>query len=765
MAISSRFRCSLLILLSLSAFGSCVAVCWGAEPNSETCPNADLVGFSPESPDCRGYELVSPPFTNATASVPIAVSGSGGALAVSSGGFAATQSDRLEAYYLVSRTNSGWSASPLGPPSASFGDPEPVALSPASGESLWSMRTRQQSAYALDLFAREADGAFVEVGPMVPPSAEAGAPANTYESFDYQGLVKYVDSSTGFTHVITGINGLGPRWPGDTTEAGGSGFSLYEYSGRTLTHPALVGVSDGGIVVNGETLPPGRVISNCATYLGATGQEELYNAESEDGEHVFFTAVGHDDSHCPGGVAAPAVTELFARVGGVETVPVSEPSAVACKECSTPATAAEGRREGVYVGASRDGSKVFFLSTQALLGKNSMNLYEYDFHAPRGYQVRLVSTGAAEEENMAGEGGAKVLGIARLSEDGSHVYFVANGVLTGGEVNTEGAAAESGADNLYVYQRDAVYPAGKLSFVTTLSAGDSGDWSSSDARSVQASPDGRYAVFGSEAVVTPNAPGGLQEIYEYDSLTGELVRVSRGEKGYVAGVETADANSASIPIQSYVNGAQPSITTTGLALADNGGTVVFEDAAGLTTAGQVAAAAGVKGVYEYRSAGGIDGGEVYEVSDGAEGSGSTFGAPGSGGGTDESGEDIFFETADLLVPGVADTTVELYDARVDGGVQPVSPPLVECAGLTCQVGRGAAASYGQRGSEITGGEALGAPMARDVVKAPGRTTSTAVARARKLAAALRVCRKGRLRAQCEARARKRYGVKRAGGTR
>ncbi len=40
-------------------------------------------------------------------------------------------------------------------------------------------------------------------------------------------------------------------------------------------------------------------------------------------------------------------------------------------------------------------------------------------------------------------------GVVRISEDGSHVYFVARGVLAS-NANAEGQTAVQGADNLYV---------------------------------------------------------------------------------------------------------------------------------------------------------------------------------------------------------------------------------------------------------------------------------------------------------------------------
>ena len=61
----------------------------------------------------------------------------------------------------------------------------------------------------------------------------------------------------------------------------------------------------------------------------------------------------------------------------------------------------------------------------------------------------------------------EVQGVVRVSEDGSHVYFVAKGVLTAS--NREGHAPQAGAENLYVYEPDPALAGGfHTVFVATL---------------------------------------------------------------------------------------------------------------------------------------------------------------------------------------------------------------------------------------------------------------------------------------------------------
>jgi hypothetical protein len=434
------------------------------------------------------------------------------------------------------------------------------------------LRTPSQSLYDQDLYVREADGIMVKIGPLIPPSASVGPPAGGYQEFIYgPEEVLNADASADLSHVVFSVATNAPLWPGDTTLNKQSGASLYEYAGTGNGEPELVGVSGG----RGSE----SVISPC-TYLGAPpGRDgDIYNAVSSEGGLVYFTAEAGNKCLPPEG---PEVTQVYARLDGLQTVAISEPKGSQCSACQTgtPAPAS-------FAGASEDGSQAFFLTEQELLpGAKGMNLYEYDFDDPVGQKIVRVSTGSSEPE---------VQGVARISEDGSHAYFVAKGVLTkeprGGntKVNAKGETEEGtclkelsstekleeqtaqeeeekslvpqhpakcrpkkGADNMYVFERDSEYPAGKVSFIATLSESDGGDWGADDERPVQATPDGRFLVFQSAAALTAGDKGGVPQVFEYSAESGEMVRVSTGQHGYAAGVESADENGSGIGSQGY----------------------------------------------------------------------------------------------------------------------------------------------------------------------------------------------------------------------
>jgi len=507
---------------------------------------------------------------------------------------------------------------------------------------------------------------------------------------------------------------------------------------------------------------------------------------------VFFTAAPGGCSEEVGGTvvvgAGPEVEELYARLGGRETVPISEPLVADCAQCQTPSTVADGRREGDFAGASEDGSKVFFTTEQELFsGDSTRNLYEYDFDNPAGEKVVRVSTGSATPE---------VEGVARVSEDGSHVYFVAKGVLTGGQANGYGGVAQAGQNNLYVFERDSRYPAGHVTFIAILGESeaelaakqhacsgsteekevceeerkrqfevkneeDATDWKPLDTRRVQATPDGRFLVFESVADLTPGDTSEQQQIFEYDALSGELVRVSRAANDAESqSAESAELNGSQIEEQSYIAGTSgthsPAEAGSNLAVSEDGATVVFGSDAALTPEAE----AGIggrepkKGAYEYHSSvatgGTIEDGDVYLIAQPG---------PSEAPIVDGSGNDVFFLSSSSLVPQDSDTQIDLYDARVDGGLPaPVAP--VECDGAGCAPPVAPSSSPAPASAGVAGGGNLvPAPFLPPGPKPPAKPLT----RAQKLAKALKACGRDRKKAKrisCERVARKRYGTAR-----
>ncbi len=763
-------------MLAALAVGLFSALLPSAAVAAEPCPNASVLiedagflGFQPEAaapPECRGYELVSPPYKEGFRITGIqAISADGSRMVVSSpGAFAGTESDPennlqvglVGALYEFTRESSGWVATGLDPsparfPSNQFFEGSNAAVGfGVSGDlskTLWYLHEPEPSgSYAL--YLGQAGGSFLRIGPTVPPSvsgeAQTSGMAVEGVSRDLSDVVFSLQAEAGSQSLL---------WPGDTTVRSDNHYSLYQYVGTGNAQPQLVGVDTAN-----------ALISDCGTWLGGAGTGETsnrdsYNAVSADGEVVFFTP-NKEEAACHG----PAVDELYARVAGSETVAISEPSAAQCSNCNI-AT----RQPAEFQGASEDGSKVFFTTSQQLL-PGTGGLYEYDFGNPAGEKIVPVAAGAPGHETSE----PRVVGVVRVSEDGSHVYFVAGAKLTG--ENAEGREPQEGGDNLYVFERDASYPQGRTAFVATLSNGDGEDWGTNNRPAsrtfAQASPDGRFLVFTSQADLTPDDTSTVNQLFEYDAQQERLVRVSvghRGPGGFECPVTKTVQEGFNCDGNTEKQADAPALPT-GLAVSSDGADVFFQSADGLAPGAlnnqviyeREGVQSYARDVYEYHSAVAsgvsITDGNVVLISDGKD---LTVYASGESGtqlyGTDASGADVFFSSGVPLVGQDTDTQLEVYDARVDGGFpQPVAP--ASCSGEGCLPVPAGAPTFG---TPLSASIAPGANLtqtAGPLPKPPSKPKS--MTRVQKLAKALKACKKKRHREQraaCQAHARKLYG--------
>ncbi len=401
-------------------------------------------------PDNRAYEMVTPVHKNAALighsfGEEVIVSEDGSRLILKSvqcfadAGSCTSNRAHVGEPFEFTRTSEGWTTSALTPPAAQF-EANTTVQESASGAALFSMPSSPGAQD--DWYVRQPDGSFVDIGPVTlpPEGARYGPAANN------------VGATADDSHIAWTVT-VG-HWPFDGTNE--AGYTLYEYVGAGNTTPVLVGVSGG----SGST----DLISRCGTTLAGGAA----NGMSADGGTVFFFAAAcSSGSGANAGVGVPA-DQLWARVDGSRSVWVSARSPSECMGAclGSPASNPE------FVGASEDGSKVFFMSAQQLTddaSQGSMNLYEYDFANPAGHN--LIDVSAGEE----GGGGPRIQGVMAVSEDGSHAYFVAQSVLSA-DANDRGQVARDGGENLYVFERDAAHPEGHIAFIATLPTTDREEW-------------------------------------------------------------------------------------------------------------------------------------------------------------------------------------------------------------------------------------------------------------------------------------------------
>lgn len=125
----------------------------------------------------------------------------------------------------------------------------------------------------------------------------------------------------------------------------------------------------------------------------------------------------------------------------------------------------------------------------------------------------------------------------------------------------------------------------------------------------------------------------------------------------------------------------------------------------------------------------------------------------------ESGDDVFFLTADQLVPPDTDTEVDIYDAHECTTQSPCIPPPAgsprQCEGDACQSPPPQPGIFGAPASSTFNGPGNLTPATAVKAKAKPLTS------VQKLAAALKVCKRDKSkkrRVVCEKVARRRHGA-------
>jgi hypothetical protein len=562
--------------------------------------------------------------------------------------------------FAFTRMSDGWVTTLLSPPATQFTVNTSLKDSADADTALFGVPTSSGE----HLLTRRSDGSFLDIGPLT--------------GIDLEDLgIGTLLTTTDLSHVVYG-------------GAGHSDFQVHENVGSGNAAPVLVGVSGGA----GST----DLISECQTALG-NGEEGSFNGLSADGRTVFFTALGPCASGSGVNAGVPVLANsVYARIDESRTVLVSGRSPLGCTGgcLSSPVS------DAWFVGASEDGSKVFFLSTQQLTddasqgigtaressscreeGASDCNLYEYDFDSPAGRNLIAVSAG-----DTSG-GGPRVQGVVAISSDGSHVYFVAQGVLSG-VANSRGQLAQDGGDNLYVFERDASHPEGHVAFVVTLPPSDQFlDWRSFPSWP-NVTPDGRFLVFESSGALTADdsSTTGAEQVFRYDARTGGLVRISIGEGGFNDNGNADESSARIVKASLFAFRAGPPRPDP--TMSNDGSYVFFMSPVGLTpqALNEVPAEGGalVRNVYEWHE------GHVYLISDGRDVSGATVPTCSGGSlsvcllGSDGTGANVFFTTADRLVPRDTDTQVDVYDARICTSGEPCAgsaPPVAVCQGEAC----------------------------------------------------------------------------------
>lgn len=395
-------------------------------------------------------------------------------------------------------------------------------------------------------------------------------------------------------------------------------------------------------------------VGNSAAEGGSDGFAPIFGAVSGNGDQVIFTSPDPNTS----ALSACPPAEVYVRDGGAgETIDVS--ASQKTNGSGPGGRDSHGPQPKVYAGSAQEGGRVtavFFTSHEELTNDantgsedGGTDLYVYSLASGR-------LTDITPDTDILDANGAEVIEFIGASSDGSLVYFTASGALAAGAV--------AGSDNLYVHD----LASGKTTFIASglgVRGTQIHELTFVPEISSQVAPDGKHLVFLSSQNLTSYEQEGWAEAYLYDASSRRLICVSCNPSG-APPVESArlprrpkggaefDLPSATLPIP--------------LTLSDDGSRVFFGSVDRLTP--EAESHANARGelepnVYEYTE------GRVYLIASRAALLGTT-----------PSGNDVLFETAAQLAPQDRDGTLDVYDARVDGGFPALAPQV--CSGTSCQ---------------------------------------------------------------------------------
>jgi hypothetical protein len=671
-------------------------------------------------PDDRAYELVTPPDKNGASISPAVTAPDGNAVNwVGIGGCCGAKTGGEELYQST-RGSDGWTTTGLSPtPSHSleslFEIQAPVFWTPDLSKTIYdTVETYDPTDTdfgTLNLYLSSGSGKPVWLS---QGSVSGGSPSPvTFDGATPDANVVAFSTEEQLTPDATGLDTSlrpAPEYLYVRDVATASTKLIDVTNAGTIPDEDGAALGNGGYLGRGEGLFGGV---NPPNVQGTTT-----NAISSDGDKVFFESPPY----------------------GLESVQPSPSSHLYMRDLTSQTTTALDDPSAAgfarYEGASQDGSLVFFTSTEGLGGDPNTDLELYEFNTtthPIGaappMSVIPLSAGNSGEAPRDGQ----VVGASAIANDGSHVYFVAEGVLSTAP-NGLGDTAALGKPNLYVF--DTV--TGQTAFVASLAATDASERGRPGlltlepdvSRPAVPTPDGSVLAFMSSGNLTggnPPAPsttlavaspewsetitvestaglragrhievgtGSSAESAEIKSILNgtEIALGSPLRPSYEAGTVVQELNLTEVYRYSAESGSLVCISCVPSGVQPNGAAFLGGGGGSYAPPGQGATMNSdgsriffmsqdqllpedenhiVPDVYEWEN------GELHLISDGeSERGGLLFG-------TTPTGNDVFFTTAAQLVPQDTDAALDTYDARVGGGFSPASSPSA-CSGSGCR---------------------------------------------------------------------------------
>jgi hypothetical protein len=308
-----------------------------------------------------------------------------------------------------------------------------------------------------------------------------GTPADTDSSGDV-----YERSGSTTTLISVGPNGGNGANPAFFTHASSDGSRVLFTTAEQLVTTGTPKDTDSQLDIYQRAAGATTLIST-GPNGGNGGNEAFFRGASADGSRVFFTT-----------------DESLTTTDGDTSVDVYQRAAGATTLISTGPNGGNGANNVSFDGASEDGSRVFFETTEKLVTAADTDS-SLDVYQRQGHVVTLISTGPD------GGNGANGASFRGASADGSRVFFLTDERLV------TAADRDSSFD---VYQRSGTA-------TTLISTGPSGGNGANDASFGGASADGSRVFFETfEKLVTPADADGDNDVYQRSGSITTLVSIA-----------------------------------------------------------------------------------------------------------------------------------------------------------------------------------------------------------------------------------------------
>jgi hypothetical protein len=415
---------------------------------------------------------------------------------------------------------------------------------------------------------------------------------------------------------------VAPSYVGRSADASHIVFHTTAHLVAPAVGPSQMGGGNLYDRTDGHTYLVGINDSGALTSQCGAGTPLVYPSVASYGSAVAFV------SPDPSGEGAydPSCSEpsrIYVRIDNQMTIDVSQ-SQRTVPDPGSPAGAS-------FEGITRDGQHVFFTSTDRLTNEATVGggLYEFDISS-RTLREVVADSEAKIQFRSVYASKQNEFGLL-ASNDGSRVYLTSRKQLTPDAPAGEG---------------DYLLDGGSIKYV--------GPPAGSSGRGPMASEDGSTLAFVSSEQLTSYDNEGYAEVYVYHADAAGVICVSCRADGRPP---TGNAS-----LETAVPPGPPSNVSA------DGERVFFQSPDPLTSGDSNDAL----DVYEYED------GEQHLISSGRAPTESYFA------GASASGDDVLFSTASSLTSADANTSVDLYDARVDGGSAGVGSVTGGCSGDACQ---------------------------------------------------------------------------------